>query len=304
MSFLQYSGKFDKFNEDYEDSYYFYMNDGNYLKDNTYIEVTSPVIDNTFQKIFGENETITKSLLNSLLYPKNERINKIDFLPTNRPGKISDKYSYGSIRTDVLCKCYLKEDNEDKETVLIIDLEMQINFNKENTKKFIYYLKRLYSKYIDTKIIVLALVFRNVPNPYLNKGTKTYLEEKDIYSKFEVNNHDDEFSIYQIDISYCYTLLLNNKEKIWIVEKEINDKGKEWLKFLNLPNWCGSYKKNYYVLPPLKKNFYKTKEVIEAFKILKDEDKIQYDMYLYDLEKIRKNKELFNNLLIQNQGLI
>ena len=302
MSFLQYSGKFEKIEENYEDSYIFFMNEGKNLIDNTYIEVTSPIIDNTFQKIFGENEQITKSLLNSLIYPEKERINKIEFLPTNRPGKIGEKNSFYSIRTDVLCKCYLDFDNEDEDKELIVDLEMQINFNKENTKRFIYYLKRLYSKYFDAKIIVLALVFRNVPNPYINKGTKTNLEEKDIYSNLEVNHYDEEFTIYQIDISYCYKLLLKEK-KLRVIKKEIDDIGKEWLKFLNLPNWCSSIKKNYYVLPPLRMKFFKSKEVFLAFKILKDEDNIQYDMYLYDLEKINQKNEFVNNLIIQNKEL-
>ena len=87
---------------------------------------------------------------------------------------------------------------------------MQIEFNKENTKRFINYLKTFYSNYGNMKIIVLALVFRNVPNPYVNKGNKTYLKESRIYSNKEVNIFD-EFRIYQIDISYCYKLILQKK---------------------------------------------------------------------------------------------
>ena len=49
--------------------------------------------------------------------------------------------------------------------------------------------------------------------------------------------------------------------------------------------------------------FFKSKEVFLAFKILKDEDNIQYDMYLYDLEKINQKNEFVNNLIIQNKEL-
>ena len=48
-----------------------------------YIEDINPVLDNAFQKVFGQNENITKDLLNSIIFPKKNIIQKIIFLPTN-----------------------------------------------------------------------------------------------------------------------------------------------------------------------------------------------------------------------------
>ena len=75
MSFLQYTGvvKCEE-NNNYEYYYRFEMKGENDLLLDHYDKVPSPVIDNTFQKIFGQNNDITKSLLNSLLYPTKQEI--------------------------------------------------------------------------------------------------------------------------------------------------------------------------------------------------------------------------------------
>ena len=250
MSFLNYTGDFE---QNHDGSYIFKMEKDNYLVDKKgYFEVTNPVLDNAFQKIFGENENITKDLLNSIIYPKNNRIQKITLLPTNYAGPLYAKHSLGSIRADVLCRCDLYQDKNDKDLEIIVELEIQIEFNKENTKRFINYLKTLYSNYGNKRIIVLDLVFRNVPNPYVNKESKTYLKESGIYSNKEVNIFD-EFPIYQIDISHCYELIFTEKKNIWIISEDriLQKKGEEWIKYFNIPNWYGYYKENYYAFPSL-----------------------------------------------------
>jgi hypothetical protein len=124
MSFLNYTGDSE---ENKDGSYTFKMKQRKSLVDKEgYIEVTSPVIDNSFQKIFGQDENITKDLLNSIIYPKKDRIKNITFLPSNYAGEINSKYSLSSLRVDVLCKCDLSKDKNDKDLELIIDLEMQI----------------------------------------------------------------------------------------------------------------------------------------------------------------------------------
>ena len=47
-------------------------------------------------------------------------------MPSNYAGEINSKYSLSSLRVDVLCKCDLSKDKNDKDLELIIDLEMQI----------------------------------------------------------------------------------------------------------------------------------------------------------------------------------
>ena len=301
MSFLQYTGS----SETQEDgSCEFQMENENVLKDEEgYIEVTSPAIDNTFQTIFGQNKNITKDLLNSFIYPNEDRIKEVTFLPTNFSGQIGAKFSLGSIRADVLCKCDLQEDENDKDLELIVDLEMQIEFNKQNTQRFINYFKTLISNYGKVNIIILALVFRDVPNPYINKGTKTYIEELRIESN-EEKNLFDEFPIYQIDISSCYSLIFKKNEQLGIISKDkvLNDKGKEWIKFFNIPNWCGFYKKDYYAFPKLKNMSFKSNEVCKALEILSKMDKTQYEMHLIDWSQYLKNNELFEKLKKENEA--
>lgn len=300
MSFLQYTGD----SEIQEDgSCEFQMENENVLKDEEgYIEVTSPAIDNTFQTIFGQNENITKDLLNSIIYPNEDRIKKVTFLPTNYSGQIGTKFSLGSIRADVLCKCVLQEDENDKDLELIVDLEMQIEFNKQNTKRFINYFKTLIPNYSKVNIIILVFVFRDVPNPYINKGTKIYIEEIRFESN-EEKNIFDEFPIYQIDINSCYSLIFKKKQKLWIISKDklLNDKGKEWIKFFNIPNWCGFYKKDYYAFPNLKEMSFNSNEVSKALDILRRMDKTQYEMHLLDWDQYLKNNELFEKLKKENE---
>ena len=302
MSFLDFTGDSE---ENVDGSYTFKMKEeDDFVDKEGYIEVTSPVIDNAFQKIFGQNENITKDLLNSIIFPNKDRIKQITFLPTNYAGPVDKKYSFDSIRADVLCKCYLSKDqNDDEELEIIIDIEMQIEFNKDNTKRFIKYLKTLYSNYGNIKIIVLALVFRNVPNPYSNEGSKTYIKESRIdYSKEELALFD-EFPIYQIDIGFCYKLIFTKKESIWIINKDriLQKKGEEWIKYFNIPNWCGFYRENYYAFPRLDNISFQSKEVYQAMKILSKQDKAQYEMHLFDWKKRLENYELFEKLKIENE---
>ena len=63
------------------------------------------------------------------------------------------------------------------ENIIIIDLEMQIGYNTENTRIYINYAKLLNLKY-DGKIIVLSLVYRGFENPRKNKGFKICLGQK------------------------------------------------------------------------------------------------------------------------------
>ena len=300
MSFLNYIGDSE---ENDDGSYTFKMEKENDLVDKEgYIEVTNPVIDFAFQKIFGQNENITKDLLNSIIYPKKNRIQKLIFLPTNYTDPVYSKYSLGSIRVDALCKCNLYQEKNDEDLEIIVDLEMQIEFNKENTKRFINYLKTLYSNYGNMKIIVLALIFKNVPNPYVNKGSKTYLKESRIYSNKEVNIFD-EFPIYQIDINYYYELIFTKKKSVWIISEDriLQKKGQEWIKYFNIPNWCGYYKDNYYAFPQLNNINFESKEIQQALKILSKIDKTQYEMHLYDWEKMIENYNLFEKLKKENE---
>ena len=145
---------------------------------------------------------------------------------------------------------------------------MQINFDSKDSQRFVKYLRALNSSYNDKKIIILALTFTKVKKPNKNKGSLTCLEKLDIEDYIEIQRFDD-FSIYQIDISYCYKMICE-KNNLWILnEKEIiNHYGQEWIKYFNIPNWCNCFQIGFYALTPLEKNFFKTEEVFKALKIL------------------------------------
>ena len=269
MSFLKYKGDVDKINDR---CYVFKMNDNINVTKEKYNEVANPILDNSFQKIFGYNNKITKSLLNSLIFPISKKIRCVQFLPTNIPGKIGARHSSRSIRCDVLCRCILSQDSNEREEEIIINIEMQIGFSKENIQRFIKYLKKLYSVYVETEIIVLVLVFRDIPNPRENKGSKTQIEEIKINSGENVNIFN-EFPIFQIDISYSYKSIFQRNENVWLIDKNsiIQNEGKEWIKFLNIANWCTYYSKDYFVFPPLERDFFINEEVFLALNILKRE---------------------------------
>ena len=187
MSFMDYKGKC---NYDLDEGLYkFTKNDNEIKKQKECIEIEDPTVDNTFKKIFLGDKSITISLLNSLLFPGKERIEDIVFLPTENPG--DGPYSRGSIRMDILCHCYLKKKNmkhykNDKD--LIIDLEIEKGFKNTNDQRFLRFLnyaKILVGKYVDIKIMVLALcITPKIINSYINKGSKI-LFRKEPYDEYK-----------------------------------------------------------------------------------------------------------------------
>ena len=340
MSFLKFTGVSSK---EKEHCYLFEMEgqkSQNYIDD--YINVPSPIIDNNFKQVFGNNPDITRSLLNSLLYPKDNSIIKVEYLPSELSGKIAqypeqqNLNSLDSIRVDILCKCILRneipdesqkdseeknepEENLDEEdekldldeeedflnnkiekenNIIIIDLEMQMGYNIENTRIFINYAKRLNLKY-DGKIIVLSLVYRGYENPRKNKGFMICLEQKNFSDYKNIITYDD-YVIYQIDLDYCRTLISKKKKKedknLWILSKnqKMNDSSKEWIKYLTLPIWCNESEDYYYIFPTLKEEFFLTKYVYQSFKILM----CQNDIIYYKNAQNYENKiKLVNNYI-------
>lgn len=302
MSFLKFTGVTYKLDDG--ESFEFKMSDGHNLIEYSMIELPSPIYDNSFKNIFGNKKNITKSFLNSIMYPSDKRIIDVTFLPTNLPGDITQLYSEGSIIADVLCKCIVDEGNG-KHKVIIIDLEMQINFSKENTKRFISYLKKLNKYYSDYCIIVLALVFRDAINPYENMGTKTLIDQKKLISEDDIIvNTFDEFQIYQIDICYCYKSIFYDKKDINIFPNQIiREEGKEWIKFLNLPNWCEFFTEDFYAFPPLGSISYVDPEVKHALKMLEDQKNPRYEQYLEDKKKMEEKEKLFKQVIKENEML-
>ena len=315
MSFLKYTGEID-YNKGTK-NYCFQMEDKTEYFDKIYMNIPKPITDTNFKQVFGKNPEIAISLINSFLFPKTNKIKSIEYLSGELPGKIGSypepvkTKGYDLLRVDILCRCKLDEedkeedsennnedgskirDNRNIDNTYIIDLEMQIGFSNENTKRFLKYAKKLDLKYQD-RIIVLSLVSKGTLKPKKNNSSKISLQEKSLFDYKNTYEYDD-YVIYQIDLDFCRKKISSNDEDLWITdEKEkLNDFTKEWLKYLTLSTWCKSFEENYYALPTVKKEFFKNNNVYEAITILYNQDDIYYQMDLYDQQEKEKRIQKF-----------
>lgn len=210
MSFLKYTGKID-YNKN-EKIYSFKMEDNTEFLDKVYMNIPKPITDTNFKQVFGNNPEIAKSLLNSFLFPKTNKIKDIKYLSGELSGKIGvfpepvNTNDFDSLRVDILCRCTLDEeknsdDNDINDNAYVIDLEIQIGFSTENTKRFLNYAKRLDLKYKD-RVIVLSLVSKGRLNPIKNNSSKISLQEISLFNYKNIYEYDD-YVIYQIDLDYC-----------------------------------------------------------------------------------------------------
>ena len=295
MTFIDYKGgcKYDHI----KNLYRFTMKN-EILEEEYYTEISDPTVDNTFKQIFLGDKKITESCLNSLLFPGEDRINDINFLPTENPG--NGPYSAGSIRMDVLCECNLEKTEDidqhyNNDLDLIIDLEIEKGFKNTNDERFIKYARTLSGKYIDKKILILALIITpNIIYSYKNKGSEIHFQ-KESYDNYKNVMLYEDVSIYQIDLNFLLKLL-KDKKKIDILNGNyLNNKGKEWIKFITVSSWCDSINDGYYILPPLGKTFCEDEQILKAIKILESKNlaymksKIDQDILL---KEIIENKEI------------
>jgi len=346
MSFLKFTGESNKEKEHY---YVFEMAGETTEKyKDDYIDMPSPINYNNFKHVFEYNPEITKSLLNSLLYPKDNNIITVEYIPRKQPEKKTDfpeplnLESLDSLRADILCKCTLKneikeesqsdsdkvneanesqneenekldlknemkdflekkekEENEnhddaDNENIIMIDLEMQIGYNTENTQIIINYIKKLNLKY-KGKILVLSLVYRGFENSGKNKGFMTFLKQKYLPDYKNKITYDD-YVIYQIDLDHSRKLILKKDQNLWILNKKqtMNDSSEEWIKYLTLPIWCKVSQDYYYAFPKLKKNFFLNQYLYQAFQILIYQDDI---IYYKNAQNQESNIKLIKNYI-------
>lgn len=246
MSFLDYSGEVDT-----EGLYYvFDMGEEKEPQKETYhLNIANPTIDNCFKKMFYSKSEITKSFLNSILFPKDKRITDITFLPTERPGE-AESYAEGSIRMDCVCKCKLnplkrypkiKEGDDalgvySNDTELVIDIEMQIGLKQNQDDISMSYLRALCQQYEKNKILVLVLLYTpNSKNPRINKGNIIAYGKEEFKNPVNIKKRED-CVIYQLDLNYCSKLMKNGKI-IWILNKshKFEKAGKEWIKLFTIP---------------------------------------------------------------------
>lgn len=281
MSFLNFSGSNNK-----EGIYYVFDMEGEKpLKEAYRMEIADPTIDNSFKRVFYTKPEITKSFLNSLLFPRNERIKDLMFLPSECPGQ-AGSYSEGSIRMDCPCKCKLepykkypkiKTDNllglyyDDKE--IIVDIEMQIGVKPNLDDTLMKYLRNLCHLNEINKILLLVILYTPGPrSARINKGYITSFGKEAFKSDVVIEKREDCI-IYQLDLNYCYTMW-ETQRNIYLMNKiqKLENPGKEWIKFLSIPIWCSKSQEKYYHFPPLDHLVFKDDNIKTALSILADKN--------------------------------
>ena len=317
MSFLNYTGEVQNVN------YLYHFKYKNAVKESSYtsFNVADPTIDNNFKKIFS-NEKLLLNFLNEILFPESKEIVKVQYTKTEFPG-ISGRHSIGSKRIDVGCKCFCKnplnqnfmneEDEipskilieegssniseakneaEEEENAILIDLEMQIGYSEKNTERFMKYISHIDSNIISKKKIwIVALTLRKAKYPEKDKSSIICYEKKSLQDCISLKAYDD-YLIIDIDLNYCLKMIWGGTP-FWIINEKnkINENGIEWIKLLTLPIWCSSLKEGFYILPNIdKKNFFINKNIKEAILILSNPGPF-YGTYIIDEREYRKQIE-------------
>ena len=278
MLFLDYTGTYTMSGE----RYVFRMKNNVKKISKFHTSLNNPTYDNSFKNMFCTEKSITKSFLNSVLFPKSKIIEKIEFYKTNFPGKslVNHRYGFGSKSIDVGCKLFLKKDNglNIKRNILMCDLEMQIGFSNEIEQRFIDYANtiRVNSDYQDTWVVSFIL-----KESISNKNINMQLNEVDSDGVVKMKDFH-QIRLFEINLNYCNLLLKNNKD-IEIIDGEVLDTpGREWIKMLCIPIWCDTDRINnsVYILPKLNKKFIKCSLLRKAM------DKITHKDQFFDLSNV------------------
>ena len=278
MFFLDYTGVYTRSGE----RYIFKMKNNKKKSSKFYTVLSNPTYDNSFKNMFTTEKSVLKSFLNSVLFPRTQIIEKIEFSKTNFSGKklVNNRYGYGTKSIDVGCKLYLKKNNtlNIKDNRLMCDVEMQIGFSSKIEQRFLDYANkiRVDSNFKDTWVVSFIL------KESLDDGNN-YVKLKKIDSDGVVQTKDfQSIKLIEVNLNYCNSLLKND-EDIEIIDGEILDiSGKEWIKMLCMPLWCKTVRnnENLYILPKLNKQF------IKCIYLRKAMEKIVYTNKHFDLSDV------------------
>ena len=308
MSFSNYIGKIEKVNN----NFIFNMRKTPDLKAKYYLNIANPTIDNSFKQVFYMETEIAKSFLNSIIFPRKERIIKVTQLSSECSGEL-ESYSRGSAIMDYLFLCRLEEINENFEedemelylddNELIVDIEMQIGINASLDNTYMKYLKKLISKYSTKKILILSLLFSpNSKNPRINQGNVITFGKEEFKKPGKIHKLDDCI-IYQIHLNFCLKLL-NEGNEIYLFNEsqKLEETGKEWIKFLTMPIWCGSKMNRFYAFPPLDLLSFSDENIKTAIEILVyKEENPEYESEYERRENFINHIENFDNAVQKNE---
>ena len=312
-NFLDYTGYF-QYKKDY---YEFKMKDAELVNPLNYLKAYNPAFDNLFKKVFRK-EYILMSFLNDILFPKENKIKKIQILNQNFNGPYG-KYSIGSINLDMLCACFFDEEtstennsninlDEDmdiemdsnkkapnvKKYDLVVDIEMQRILKESPTERFLKYMSYIDAGIPNEKVLIIVLLIKTFDEEKENNFSKINYVKKSV-PKYKTLTEYGKHSIIEVDLNYCYNLIENKKE-LWIVDEDntLTKKGKEWIKLLTMQIWCDTVSTETYALPNLEYlNFFQP-QVKNALKILNVDEPLYGAFIEIENEELNKNNKILN----------
>ena len=265
------------------DQYIFNLKNNKKIIQNEVKEIVEPTLDPIFKSIFTDEKEIDGingkkrllSLLNSILLPGNEesKFTEIIFLP-NESNEVNRKIN--NFRFDIVCQAKLEKKNEIK----LINIEMQLGKDTTIINRLFKYASDLY-RANDTPTIVLGFI--NTKSEINVPSSSIQLYEKD--PNGNIIQCLNFIQIITINIKKEIMKIVNN-EKIYVNEKELDEKGINWIKFFGLRYWA-YLENNFYLLPKNMK--INSKEISSAyFMILKENVK--------NLKRIIEDEQYINTI--------
>ena len=272
MDFLNFTGEY----EIIKNNLFKFKFIGNVETTDSPLLVLPPIYDISFTKIFIYNKMgleIIKDFLNSLLFPKSQSIIELKY---HKSGKSS--YSdFNEIEDDIITEGlfiakvkYIEKGNKSikEKEILICFLFYSDYLFYKHSNNYLKYNKeeREESKYKLQWAMILYL--DRTKNPIFEKKDESFITKK--YKLYEDYFNDDINSISIFEI-YLNDLYSNLDKTISICEnEEIQDIGKEWIKFFSMELCANDFKKPYYCFPSNMQ--FRGKYIKNAIETLSDND--------------------------------
>ena len=250
-----------------------------------------PSYDSVFKAIFGDGNEIEGikgdsrllDLLNSLIFPKEKDKAFIEVMSiSNEKSKIKEnnKTNSGILRFDISCKAIMLDKNTTK--TKIIDVEMQLGKKTDLITRMKNYSYSLYQTY---KLDTILIAFMN--QDYINDQNRSQYSFSSIYdTKGTVIKEEDNIELAIVNLKEEISKAQKN-EKIFVMKKELDNKGISWLKLLGIRQWEKPIN-DFYYLP--KNVIFPSKQMESAFKMLQNYNKGQ-------LINLMRKEEEDNNII-------
>ena len=230
------------------------------------IKLADPSFDLTFKSLFSQSESAESkwknraiSLLQSLIIEGNIKtittLSTECILPDIKKNKNGEHLLL--LRSDLAFQLEMETKDKEYKLVELVNIEMQLGYLSDFLERLLNYGLSLrkknkeFAKDITVKTIVLGFI--NYKGSLNFKSNSYYLSEFNSENNCFIRKIDDLVDIVIINLNEISNKL-ENDEKIYILGKEVNKTGKNWLKLLSLRNWAINDGDNYYKIPKININ--------------------------------------------------